>query len=184
MLSDLQKRKLTVAFQLYDIDGDGYIEREDFIGFADEMALAFNVTAAPGAAVQLRSAFTMQWDQTQQLVNTNRKDYVSLEEWLHYFDVVVHSPEAIETFIQSYIEGSFALYQVVDPDGPADAQARDRYVTWMTVGTQDAAEASENFARLDADGDGLIPRAELYPLLREWLGNDPNARGNWLLGSY
>jgi hypothetical protein len=184
MLSDLQKRKLSLAFQLYDIDGDGYIEREDFIGFADEMALAFNVTAAPGAAVQLRSAFTRQWEQTEQLAKSDHNERVGLPEWLHYFDVVVHSPDAIEMFIESYVEGAFALYRVVDPEGPADAQPRERYVIWMTLGTQDAADASENFARLDEDGDGLIPRAELYPLLREWLGNDPNARGNWLLGAY
>jgi hypothetical protein len=184
MLSDLQKRKLTVAFQLYDVDKDGYLEQEDFLGFADQMAFAFNAKAAPGAAVQLRAAFNQQWEQTRHSADTNRDDRVGLEEWLHYFDAITTSPEATEAFIQGYVEGSFALYQIVDPAGPTDAQPRDRYVTWMTVGSQDPAAARANFARLDADGDGLIPRAELYPLLRQWLGNDPAAPGNWLLGTF
>jgi Ca2+-binding EF-hand superfamily protein len=40
MLSELQKRKFAVAFQLYDVDNDGYLEREDFIGFADWMSMS------------------------------------------------------------------------------------------------------------------------------------------------
>lgn len=184
MLSDLQKRKFAVAFQLYDMDDDGYLDREDFIGFADWMALAFNTRAAPSAAVQLRAAFERQWEQTHQLAGSQRDDRVSLEEWLAYFDFMTNLPEATEAFIHDFVEGSFDLYQRVDPAGPPNAQMRERYVTWMTVGTQDAAAASQNFARLDTDGDGLIPSAELYPLVRQWLGNDPNALGNWLLGDY
>lgn len=184
MLSDLQKRKFTVAFQLYDVDDDGYLERKDFIGFANRVAEAFNPNAPPEVCAQLQTAFEGQWDQTQQLADTDHDDRVSLEEWLRYFDVLANSPEATEAFIQEYIEGTFALYQIVDPAGPADEQPRERYVTWMTVGTQDEASARENFDRIDTDGDGLIPRAEFYTLLREWLGNDPNARGNWVLGPY
>jgi hypothetical protein len=39
------------------------------------------------------------------------------------------------------------------------------------------------FRGYDYDGDGKIPRQEISALVRQWLGDDPNTPGNFLLGA-
>ncbi len=47
MLSDLQQRKLTVAFNTYDTDGNGVLEEQDFVQRAAKVVAARN--AGPGS---------------------------------------------------------------------------------------------------------------------------------------
>lgn len=184
MLSDLQKRKFTVAFRLYDVNNDGVLERDDFINFASRMANTFRASAPPDAAENLQSIFQAQWEQMRELADSDGDERVTLDEWLDYFALLTSMPEAGEMFINGYTDASFAMYSIVDPNGPQDAQTRERFTLWMSLGGQDAQRAGETFDRFDADGDGKISREETRALIHQWLGDDPNARGNELLGAY
>lgn len=182
MLSDLQQRKFIVAFKLYDTNGDGVIEKADFLGFAERMARAFDESAPPEAAAQLSQTMANQWEQTRQMADLERDDRITMDEWLKYYEAVTSTPQGINAFADGWTEASFAMYAIVDPNGPQDAQPRERFMKWLTVGGWDAAEAAKVFDRLDADGDGKLSREETCNLVAEWLGDDPSARGNWLMG--
>ncbi|MBD2347072.1 hypothetical protein [Anabaena subtropica] len=56
-LSELQKRKLKVEFQSYDLDGDGAINQDDFEGLAAQIARVTGIKSGASEYEQLKSEY-------------------------------------------------------------------------------------------------------------------------------
>ena len=67
-------------------------------------------------------------------------------------------------------------------DGKVSAPESAAYLTaWGAT----AAEIAEAFRQLDHNGDGYLTTDELRQNAEEFFfSDDPNARGNWLIGPY
>lgn len=182
MLTDFQRRKLAQSFQMYDFDDDGFVEEADYRTFADRLAGAFQQEADSAATQQLHAMFMGQWQGMQQYADTDGDNRVGIDECLRFYEHLLSTPEGLDSYIAGFLDGSYALWDIVDPEGPKQATTRDRYVRWLTAFKVSQRDAETAFEHMDTDGDGLIDRAEMTLRIREWLGNDPDAPGSWIMG--
>lgn len=182
MLTDFQRRKLAQSFQMYDFDDDGFVEEADYRTFASRLAAAFQQEVDSAATQQLQAMFMGQWQGMQQYVDADGDHRVGIDECLAYYDQLLATPEGLESYIGGFLDGSYALWDIVDPGGPSQATTRDRYIKWLTAFKVSPHDAEAAFDHMDTDSDGVIDRTELTLRIREWLGNDPDAPGNWIMG--
>ncbi|MEV0122134.1 EF-hand domain-containing protein [Streptomyces sp. NPDC050703] len=101
--------RVRLVFTLFDADGNGFIEAEDFELMAGRVA-----EAVPEAADAKRSAmlagFRAFWAALAGELDTNRDGRIDFEE----FKAVVLAPERFDAAIGEFAEGLTAL---ADPDG-------------------------------------------------------------------
>ncbi|NWD68521.1 EF-hand domain-containing protein [Pseudomonas gingeri] len=180
-MSTFLERKLARRFRTYDLDNDGFIQREDFDLGITRLAAAFNHSQQSPALKRLRALSLNLWTHLEELADSDGDGRISEAEYRRAFAAgLLESPE---TFQQSYRPYLDALMEVIDTD--QDGQiSRDEYVRWtgalMNLAEPDAREA---FARLDTDCDGLIGRTQLLDAIQAYYFDDrPRSTGTWLLG--
>lgn len=183
MLSELQKRKFTRLFKLYDLDKDGVLQQADFEQFAANVARVGNPNAPADCQEQLRAMYIKQWQQVQQAADVDRNNTVSLAEWLQHHDALVNTPGMIQAIPINMLNGFYALWEVVDP-GVGRLTTERRYQMFFAGFNEDPAAAAATFKLLDLDGDGVLSEAEVTQRIVEYFGDDPNAAGNWLVGEF
>jgi hypothetical protein len=132
MLSDFQRRKLSRAFEFADKDHDGLLQRNDFETHAAQMAEAFQTPLDSAAYAPIHAQLMRDWEGVRQFV-AQGDDKVTLDEWLAFFDGLIHSP-MFDMWVTTYIDGSFELWQVTDPDGPADTLKHEPHLKrWIQM---------------------------------------------------
>ena len=181
MLTELQQRKLTRLFHVYDGNRDGVLERGDYeriaTGIADFLEIPLN-SAERDSHVAIYMAG---WDGLQQLADLDHDNQVTLDEWLAANDSLLQQPEMFEALAVANTESTMN-WEDKDRDGRI-ARAEYLGVAQSYVMTQE--EAEEAFQHLDRDGDGYIDKAEMLQNMREFfMSDDPDAPGNWLVGRF
>jgi len=182
MLTDLQKRKLTAQFRLNDLSENGYMERTDFERYAARICQSLGL--APGSAeYDMVQAQTVQsWDNEQlKAFDADGDGRISLEEHIASYDVSLNNPEMFQQLTVQYTQNVFGLWDQ-DHDGKLSV---DEYAKLLwCYGGQDQ-DARNAFRHLDRDADGYLDVDEIVKAVEEfYLSDDPDAPGNWLLGSY
>ncbi len=101
--------RVTLIFNLFDRNGNGHLEAEDF-----EIMAADVVEAAPesGAAAKdaMRAAFRQYWQTLAEVLDVDRDGEITFDE----YTAVVLSPERFDSTIRVFAESLAALG---DPDG-------------------------------------------------------------------
>lgn len=183
MLTELQTRKITHAFQLADMNHDGVLEKSDYAQYAAQMAHAFDVAADSAAYQTLEQKILSDWEMTRQFV-AQGDDKVTLQEFLAFHDGVINSP-MFHAFVAGYVDSTLAMWRMVDPQGPADGANAFRFARFLETFGVSASQAAEAFRHLDKNGNGVMEREEMIAAQKEFFASDdPNAAGNWLLGAY
>lgn len=182
MLTDLQKRKLTAQFRLNDLSGNGYMERADFEIYADRICQSLGLASGSPAYDMVHTQTVQAWDQEQlKAFDADGDGRLSLEEHIASYDVSLNDSEMFQQLTIQYTQAVFGLWDQ-DRDGKLSA---DEYakLLWCYGGKdQDARSA---FTKLDRNGDGYLDLGEITQAVEEfYLSNDPDAPGNWLLGSF
>ena len=180
-MSTFLERKLARRFRTYDLNNDGFIEREDFDLGITRLGAAFNHSPQSPALNRLRTLSMNLWTHLAKLTDTDADGEISEAEYRSAFAIgMLESPES---FKQGYLPYLDALMEVIDTDQDGHI-SRDEYVRWtgalMNLSEPDAREA---FARLDTDCDGLIGRTQLLDAIQAYyFGDSPRSTGTWLLG--
>ncbi len=181
MLTEFQRRKLTRAFQNYDYNKDGFVERRDYEqaaqGIADHLGLPSGSEVREKHTVE----FMAGWEQIRQVADQDGDDRVTLDEFLTVNEFVLSHREIFERLILGTAENLMS-WQDKDKDGRV---SWDEFLGSVLVFGQTQAEAEEAFRHLDRDADGYLDKEEWLRNTEEFfLSDDPDAPGNWLLGPY
>lgn len=182
MLTELQKRKLTLAFHHNDLDHDGYLARNDYEEYAKRICKALGF--APGSPEHdaIFAQTVAAWD--TDVLRTFDRDgdkRVSLEEHLAAYDVSLNDPALHNRLMTEYASSVLKLW---DRDGDGKLSSAD-YATLLGCYGVPAKMASGAFEHLDRDGDGYLSTGECLKGVEEFfLSDDPDAPGNWLIGPY
>jgi Ca2+-binding EF-hand superfamily protein len=181
MLTELQKRKCTHTFKLWDSDGDGRIVAADFARVADRLAEARGWPNGSSEYADVHQKYAGAWQFLQQFADTSHNDEISLDEWLACYDYEFSNPEVFRQVVVGTADLNFAVTDV-DGDG---RWSMDEYRLYLRTLTAPEDRAEIVFHHADANNDGYVTKEEFVQLLTEFfLSDDPTAVGNDLLGTY
>lgn len=176
MLSDLQTKKLTRYFQVYDIDDDGRIEQSDFERIIENVRM---LRGSGAHSDTLRLAYMSRWNRLRASADMDGDEGVDLDEWLAHWQLLLDDDERFEKEAQAITDRLFRVFDLDEDDAIGPTEFADFYgVFGLSV-----ALASTVFEELDTNGDGIITRAELLQHSKDFYrGDDPEAAGNLLFG--
>lgn len=181
MLTELQNRKFTRLFNVYDANRDGYLERSDYeriaVGIADFLGLASDSAERQ----QHTTKYMANWEHIKMMVDQDNDDRVTQAEFMAFIAYLTQNPEIFTVLALATTQDTMN-HQDRDQDGRI---ARAEYLGVTQCYAMPLAEAEEAFQHLDRDNDGFISQEELLKDVEEFFtSNDPDAPGNWLVGRY
>lgn len=175
------ERKLARRFRTYDTDGDGFIEREDFIQAGERTTKAFGLAADDPKAVRFHEQLLDLWEHLVSVTDQDSDGRISVEEYRTAFaNGMLETPES---FDKGYLPFLDAVMAVADGDGDGKLTVEE-HVKWtgalMGLSERDARGIHD----LLSDEDGLLSTEAMLAAIREfYFSEDPAEAGNWLLGS-
>jgi hypothetical protein len=179
MLSELQRSKFTRLFHCIDSNNDGVWEPSDFERIADRLARGF-IPAAPLDSYQaLGNFWQAQWQAVYTAVPARQMERISLTEWLQLNEQLAIQPRRT---VRRILKQFGVLRRLLEPAGAQRPCTARQIAIWFSCLNYDLRFAPLALRTLDTDGDGVLVQAELIQRGIEWLGSDPTAPGNWLLG--
>jgi len=189
-LGELQRRKLEHMFRRIDADGDGVIGRDDFEGHAVALVGLRGIPAGTVAAEAIRGPITGWWERISMSITpdgvTGDSERCDLDAWLAFWrtwlaaimaDAALGGGPALEQMKATTV----STFAALDADGDGHVSAAE-YDAWLSAWGR-RVKGGRSFEIMDEDGDGLLTRAQVVRLLKEFfLTNDPEAAGNHLFG--
>ncbi|XP_023929911.1 sarcoplasmic calcium-binding protein, beta chain [Lingula anatina] len=156
-LNEFQKSKLKRKFFLYDIDDDGFVEREDYDNYIAKIKEAYDLSDDDPLLKAFEVEFESHWQQMLNFMDENADGQLSLEEWLHYYpnitaNVHAKNQDNLPTFLLTMADTLFDLMDT-KKDGVIDAEEYSEF--WTKFDRRypvDVATAKEHLAHLTENG--------------------------------
>lgn len=179
-LTDLQRRKLTRFFKVYDQDHDGVIERSDYIALAENVATAKGFPLHSPLASRLKECLIQVWNNLEIIADKNRDGVVTLEEFLAYRD----SLHRDEIKYNDLVTAGVTLFDIMDDNQDGKINCEE-FALFYSFFQMEKSLAEEMFQKLDTSNNGFLTRDQILKYSDEFnLGDDPEEVGNWLFGPF
>ncbi|MFF0214320.1 EF-hand domain-containing protein [Streptomyces vinaceus] len=171
--------KLERAFDVFDSDRDGRLQKSDVIGLSDRLAESRGF--APDAVGTLRDSLADLWDTVFHQMDKNDDGAVDRQEFRAAFRArIVTDQNRIWERIRNM---SNAWTELGDRDGDG-MLSREEYTDLLHGMFRLPRETfDEAFNQLDLDGDGQLSRDEISSAMKEYYTSENYAaRGNQFFG--
>jgi Ca2+-binding EF-hand superfamily protein len=181
MLSEIQTRKHTFIFDLIDFDGNGFIEKNDFAGIAENLCVVRGEEVDTPQSNQILAQCEQLWKGLETHIDENNDGKCTLEEWLKFIETNLSngSSDKVNELLNSAVGQLFDLY---DTDSNGDISLPE-YLDIFLSFNLNASLVGKSFLLLDANGDGSISKNELLTFIKELLtSSEINDTGNWIFG--
>lgn len=181
MLSDLQTKKLTRYFEVYDVDDDGKIGSADFERVLENVRVVRGASETSAAYGGLRAAYLEFWGSLSRSADVDADGGVDLDEWLAYWQLLLEDDRRYAAEVTAITDHLFTIFDT-DEDGQIGPDEFGDFYGVLGLGQNLARSV---FIELDADRDGALSREELLDVSAQFYrSEDPGAVGNLLFGPY
>ena len=181
MLTELQIRKFTKLFTMFDSDNTGHLNLADFQKIAQKVSEFRGWKSNSSEADNLSHKFLYYWIHLKGEVDKNRDSKVSLDEWLNYYDDMLNNPKRYEVEVGSLINLIFDVFDA-DGDGTID---RNEWVNLLSTYNSHRIYAEKAFSQIDINKDGCLSKEEVLKLFHDFhYSDEPQALGNLLFSPY
>ena len=180
-MTELQRAKQVHYFNVLDYNGDGVLEKQDFVNVADRLADLRGYEEGASKHTAVRQEILRMWTNARALSGKEGQAQITLEDWLAHEQKVLDS----NVLIHSYVQGiARAVFDILDADNDGVISEAE-YLKFFRSFRGDTEDGELAFQKLDADGKGYLTRKEFLEAVTQFhLSDDPDARGNWLFGPY
>ncbi|MFD9307254.1 EF-hand domain-containing protein [Streptomyces sp. NPDC060048] len=175
-------QKLSRAFAMLDVDGDGHLREEDLLVLSERLAAAFGMSGDAAKIARLRGAHTQLWAQDLSPMDTDGDGQLDRAEFIAGLrEAVANDLGGILGRLGVMVDAWMDICDT-DDNGLIDENEYQTMLIKTMGGSPEDLKAA--FAKLDADGDGTLSREEIRRATEEyWTSEDPNAPGNRLFGA-
>ncbi|MEO0396295.1 MAG: EF-hand domain-containing protein [Cyanobacteria bacterium P01_A01_bin.137] len=182
MLTDIQTRKLTKLFRLYDVNNDGVLVQEDFTALATRLAeLRRGLQASPPHDEQILAHLQQDWLCLCQAADQNQDASITLDEWLMYYDQIL---DDMKQYVSRVIALVTLLFAAFDQDSDGYISEHE-WMSLLAIFNVLPIYASSIFLNLDVNQDGLLNQDEVLTLIHDFFYiNEPSAPANFMFGPY
>lgn len=181
MLTDIQTRKLTKLFRLYDANNDGVLVQQDFTALAARLAdLRQELKASPHHA-QILAHLHDDWACLCAAADHDRDARITLGEWLAYYEQILDDIKQYASRVIALVKLLFAAF-----DQNNDGQISEtEWISLLSVFNVLPIYASSIFLNLDVNQDGVLSQDEVLALIHDFFYiNEPSAPANFMFGPY
>jgi Ca2+-binding EF-hand superfamily protein len=158
MVSSEYEGKIAARFATFDQDGNGYIDRADFMGAAKALLAEFGTAARSDKGQALYSGAEAFWQGMAGMADRDGDQRITRGEFV---DGAVKrlrdNPDGFAEIARPFLHAALAVADA-DGDGAATVADTARVLTALGVDA-DAAKAAA--ATLDADSDGRVEESEI-----------------------
>lgn len=180
-MTELQRAKQVHYFNVLDYDGDGVLEKQDFLDVADRLAELRGYDDGSSRHSSVRQEILRMWTNARALSGAESKTQITLDDWLAHEEKVLDSSVLIHSYVQGIAQ---AVFDILDADSDG-VISEPEYTQFFYAFRGEEDGAARAFRRLDADDSGELTRQEFLEAVTDFhLSDDPEARGNWLFGPY
>jgi juvenile hormone diol kinase len=181
MLTEFQKRKLTLRFYMADTSKDGIVELADYEQQGQKVAELRGIQPGSTEYEKIISAYRGIWETYWKGADADGDDKVTVDEYLKFVEdhVIAVKPDE-----KTKLEQVKALFEIIDIDGNGEIELKEYAIYLKAVGKSEE-DAKIAFSKIDTNGDGKLSRDEFATALHEYhVSNDPESPANWVFGSY
>ncbi len=181
MLTDIQVRKLTKLFGLYDTNDDGVLVHQDFINLGRRLAAIRRRLRASPHQERILAHLEQDWISLCAAADRNHDAQITLDEWLAYYDGVL---DDIKQYMSRIIALVTLLFDAFDQDGDGRISERE-WMDLLAVFNVLPIYASSVFLNLDINQDGSLNQDEVLNLIHDFFYlSEPYAPANFIFGPY
>lgn len=181
MLTDLQKRKLTKLFSMYDSDYTGVLVKKDFELMFKKLSTFRDWSKRSPRCIVLEDKLMRKWQGLDEKADTHKNDQVSIDEWLAYYDEILADSYACSEIVASLIE---IIVDVFDQDEDGKLN-QEEWGHLLAAFNESPVYAPIIFPTLDKDQDGWLTKEEIRELFKAFCySDDPNEPANQMFGPY
>ncbi|MBM7774175.1 Ca2+-binding EF-hand superfamily protein [Actinokineospora baliensis] len=175
MATQLQQRKYEKAFERFDVDRDGVLQRNDITAMAEIWRQTFDVAPQTDEATRINGLAEQLWADITAATDADADGTVSKTEW----NAAMERPEFVDKVALPF---ALAVFDLADKDNSGQLSVEEMIAAQTRSGISEQ-ETRRMFDALDTDHDGSVQRDEYAAAIREfYLSDDPNAVGNLMVG--
>lgn len=181
MLSELLQKKLTTHFQARDLDGDGYVEQQDWEQCARNLADLRGWAPASADYQALVAKHLKVWETFWEPADRDGDGKVSLPEYLE----LAETQRSKGVFATDLVVDLFGtIFDTIDRDGDGEI-SRAEYRAYFRAWGLSEERADQAFSHLDLNDDDRLSRSSFVQFSTNfYLSDESFAPGNWLFGPY
>ncbi|MFF7858676.1 EF-hand domain-containing protein [Streptomyces sp. NPDC007904] len=158
MVTSEYERRIAARFALFDQDGNGYIDREDFSGAAKALLTEFGTAARSDKGQALYVGAEAFWQGMAGIADRDGDQRITRGEFVNgAVKRLRDNPDRFAEIARPFLHAALAVAGT-DGDGAAPVEAAARVLGALGVAEDRARTAA---AALDPDGDGRIGEDEI-----------------------
>lgn len=183
MLTKLQELKLTHYFNILDYNRNGYIEKDDFQGIGENLAILWQLKPGTEKYDSIMNGSVRPWRGLEESMKKSNVSRASKSDWLKFADkyIVNGTDEQYDKYVKSVVSGLFGFF---DQNSDNHLSLKE-YIDIFMAFRIEVRYSAKAFVKLDINKDGMINQKELMKAVYQFFRSDnPDDKGNWLFGNW
>ncbi|MEG4207184.1 EF-hand domain-containing protein [Microcoleus sp. Pol7_A1] len=180
MLTEFQKRKLSLRFYMADTSKDGMVELADFEQQGQKVAELIGIQPGSTEYEKIISTYVANWEIYWKPADADGDNKITVDEYLKSADILI----AENTGKKTKLRVNKAFFDSIDLDRDGEITLNEYTIYLKAVGRSEE-DAKMAFSKIDTNGDGKLSRDEFATALYDYhASNDPQAPANRFFSLY